>query len=289
MKKRVMVIGANGALGTDLADVLDHAVPAVHKDFDICSKQEASRAIRAAGVQVVINTAAFHQVPACETQYARAFEVNVIGVRNLAEICKDLGIHLCHISTDYVFDGRKGSPYTERDPPAPLSIYALSKLGGEYVLPAYGEDYSIVRSSGLYGRVATRAKGGNFINNMIRLGRERPMVTVVNDEIVCPTYTRDLAHAIKALLEKGGKGIFHIAQAGETTWFEFAKVIFEQCELRARLLPTSASEFQSQVKRPAYSVLDSGKFENLTGFHMPYWKDALLRHLKELAVLDDKN
>ncbi len=289
MKNRVMVIGANGALGTDLMGVLDHPVAAVHRDFDICSKQEAFSAIRMAGVQAVINTAAFHQVPACETQYARAFEVNVIGVRNLAEICKELRIHLCHISTDYVFDGRKGSPYTEEDAPAPLSIYALTKLGGEYVLPAYGGDYSIVRSSGLYGRVPTRAKGGNFINNMIRLGSEKPSVSVVEDEIVCPTYTRDLALAIKALLDKGGKGTFHIAQTGETNWYEFAKVIFEQRKLPARLSPTRASEFQSQVKRPAYSVLDSGKFEKLTGHRMPDWKDALLRHLKELEVLEGRS
>ncbi len=278
---RAMTIGANGALGADLMRVLKDPVPAVHADFDICDKDRAHAYIKQAGVEAVINTAAFHQVPKCETEYARAFEVNVIGARTLAEICADLGIHLCHISTDYVFDGAKRKPYVEEDPPAPLSVYAISKLAGEHAVAAYGDDYSIVRSSGLYGRVPTRAKGGNFINAMIKLGAERDTVTVVDDETVCPTYTLDLARAIDALLKAGGKGVYHIVQNGQTTWFEFARVIFETKNLPAKLTPISAKEFQSTVKRPAYSILSNAKFEALTGFHMPDWKDALLRHLAE--------
>ena len=282
MQDKVLIIGANGALGSDLMVQLTSAVPATHRDFDICDKSAARAFIAAAGVRAVVNTAAFHKVPACETEYARAFEVNVIGVRNLAEICAELNIHLCHISTDYVFNGSKDTPYTEKDPPAPLSIYAISKLAGEHALAAYGKNWSVVRGCGLYGKVPTRAKGGNFINAMLRLGRERKVVTVVNDEIVAPTYTLDLAQAIAQLLKHEGQGVFHIAQEGETTWYDFARVIFEYFKLPAKLEPIPAVQFASNVRRPAYSILDSTRFQTLTGFRMPHWEDALLRHLKEL-------
>lgn len=283
MTGKVMVIGANGALGSDLMQVLDQPVAATHADFDICDFEATQAAILASGAQAVINTAAFHRVPECETAYDQAFAVNIIGVRNLAQICAAAKIHLCHISTDYVFDGSKGAPYVETDPTAPLSIYAISKLGGENAALAYGEDVSIVRSCGLYGEVPTRAKGGNFINTMIRLGRERDKVTVVNDEIVCPTYTYDLAVGIKQLLEAKGQGIFHITQEGETTWFDFAKVIFETLKLPAELLPTTAAQFQSVVQRPNYSILDNGKFATLTGGRLPHWQQALERHLAKLT------
>jgi len=279
---KVLVIGANGALGSDLVRVLPDVVSATHAQLDIVDAQACATFIEESGVEAVVNTAAFHRVPDCEAEFAAAFEVNVIGPRNLAQICAKRKIHLCHISTDYVFDGEKGSPYLEDDPCHPLSIYAISKLAGEHAVAAYGDNFSIVRSCGLYGRVPTRAKGGNFINTMLKLGRERELVTVVNDEFVAPTYTYDLAKAIAALLEAGGRGIFHVANAGETNWFEFAQVIFEYCKLPARLEPTVASAFQSLVRRPAYSILDCARFKQVSGFDLPHWKDALLRHLAEL-------
>ena len=284
MRKKVLVIGANGALGTDLVQALENPAPAVHADFDICDKDQAYSWIKSSGAETIINTAAFHRVPDCETQYAKAFEVNVIGVRNLAEICADLKIHLCHLSTDYVFDGLKQKPYTETDPPAPLSIYAVSKHAGEQVLAAYGDDYSIVRSCGLYGKVPTRAKGGNFVNTMIRLGASRDKVTVVEDETVCPTYTHDLARGIIALLNAEVRGIFHITQSGETTWYAFSKIIFDYFKLPAKLEPIYSADFQNHVRRPTYSILDNAKFEKATGYNMPYWKDALLRFLREIKL-----
>ena len=284
MSEKILVIGANGALGTDLIKVLEHSVPALHADFDICDRAAAKAFIKKAKVGTVINTAAFHRVPQCETAWEQAFRVNVMGVRNLAVICGELGIHLCHISTDYVFDGKKGAPYTETDPTSPLSIYAISKLAGEQALQAYGRDFSIVRSSGLYGEIPTRAKGGNFINAMMKLARERKVVTVVNDEVVSPTYTHDLARAIKALLASKGKGIYHISQQGATSWYEFAQVIFDYLQLPASLKPISAAEFQTQVQRPAYSILDNSRFETQTGFQMPHWNDALLRHLQQIQA-----
>jgi len=281
LKKRVMVIGANGALGSDLMVVLKNAIPAVHKDFDICDEDQAREAIKRSEAEVVVNTAAFHRVPDCETAYADAFKVNVIGVRNLAGICRDLKIHLCHVSTDYVFNGESRTPYKEDHPTSPLSIYGISKRAGEQALAAYGENYSIVRSCGLYGKTPTRAKGGNFINTMMKLGNNMEKVTVVDDELATPTYTLDLAKGIQALLNADGRGIFHITQSGVTNWYEFAKVIFDYFSLPARLEPIPASQFQTSVARPAYSILDNGKFQKLTGFHMPDWKDALMRYLND--------
>ena len=279
MKRKVLVIGANGALGTDLVKTLGDAVPAVHADFDISDKRKAAAFIKASGVNVVINTAAFHQVPLCETEHERAFQVNVIGARNLAEVCTDFGLHLCHLSTDYVFDGKAEQPYSEADLPAPLNMYGISKLAGEYAVAAYCADYSIVRSCGLYGRVPTRAKGGNFINTMMRLGREREVVTVVDDEIVSPTCTTDLAQGINALLDAEGRGTFHISQTGSTSWYEFARVIFDFFSLPAVLKPIPAKQLQTSVRRPPYSILDNRRFESLTGFKMPPWREALERHL----------
>lgn len=284
MSAKVMVIGANGALGTDLMQVLEQPVAATHADFDICDKQKAHDFIKAAGVDALVNTAAFHQVPKCETETQPAFAVNTLGARNLAEICADLDIHLIHISTDYVFDGKKGEPYVETDLPAPLSIYAITKLAGEHAAFAYGKRVSVVRSCGLYGEVPTRAKGGNFVTTMMKLGSERDLVTVVDDEIVAPTYTYDLALGIDKMIETRAYGLFHVSNQGATTWFDFARVIWEEAKLTARLEPTKAAAFQSVVQRPAYSILDNSKFEKATNHHLPHWEDALRRHMKKLLA-----
>lgn len=282
MSAKVMVVGANGALGTDLMQVLENPVSATHADFDICDKDAATEFIKAANVDALVNTAAFHQVPLCETETQSAFQVNTVGARNLAEICADQNIHFVHISTDYVFDGEKGQPYVETDLPAPLSIYAITKLAGEHAAFAYGKRVSVVRSCGLYGEVPTRAKGGNFVTTMMRLGKERELVSVVDDEIVAPTYTYDLAIAIQQLIEKRAYGLFHLSNQGATTWYDFARVIWEEAKLSAKLEPTKAANFQSVVQRPSYSILDNSKFEQATKHQLPHWEDALRRHLKKL-------
>lgn len=280
-----VVIGANGALGTDLMEILEYPVPATHDDFDITDLEATRAFLTKVRPRSLINTAAYHQVPACEEHYQIAFQVNAIGVRNLAVCCKQLGIHLCHISTDYVFDGSKKAPYVEDDLPAPVNTYAISKLAGEYMLKAYGgANTSIVRSCGLYGAIPTRAKGGNFITNMVHLGRTRERVTVVDDEIVAPTYTLDLARAIDLLLAAQGRGIFHLTQSGATSWYGFAKVIFKVLGLPAELVPIKSSEFQTKVARPSYSILDNSRFNGLTGHPMRHWETAVRDHLRDMKA-----
>ena len=273
---KVVVIGAQGALGTDCVKVFgDSAVPATRAEFDICDPKATRNFLEAHRPTHAINTAAFHQVPLCESEFERAMNVNALALKHLAEACNELQIHLCHISTDYVFDGLKKAPYVETDLPNPLSAYAISKVAGEHVVQAYAKNFSIIRSCGLYGEVPTRAKGGNFITTMARLGKERDRVTVVDDEWVTPTYTLDLACGIKTMLEKGGQGLMHITQSGSASWYQFAQIIFEVLKLPAQLAPISAATFQSTAKRPSYSILDNAKFKHLTGMELRPWDEAL--------------
>lgn len=282
MGEKTLVIGANGALGTDLMQRFPHAIPAHHEDFDICDYTAAKRFIEAAGVDTVINTAAFHNVPRCEDEPNQAFAVNAVGAGVIAQICAELDLYLCHISTDYVFDGIKARPYVETDLPGPLNTYAVSKLAGEHMVAAKAKRFSIVRGCGLYGLVPTRAKGGNFITTMIKLGKERDLVSVVDDEWVTPTCTHDLAEGILALIQADGRGVFHLSNSGDTTWYEFAKVIWKQCDLPARLEPTKAAAFQGKVNRPTYSVLSNEKFNRLTKQPLADWQAALVAHIQRM-------
>jgi len=281
-KERWLVIGANGALGTDLIEIFgDKAIPAFHSDFDISDKQQSFSFIKKQPVTGIINTAAYHHVPSCEEHPDKAFKVNTLGVRNLSEISTYLKLHLCHISTDYVFDGEKQLPYTEADLPNPLNSYAISKLAGEYMVKAYASSHSIIRSCGLYGRIPTRAKCGNFLTAVLTQAMLKEPLTIVNDEIVAPTYTRELAVGIKELLAHKPAGIFHINQAGQTTWYDFARHLLKHFELDVEIKPVSRDFFQTGLKRPAYSILNCQKFENLTGISMSSWDSALTSFLDE--------
>ena len=277
-----LIIGANGALGTDLLNVFgEHALPATRLDFDLTQKEDMYRFIKSQPVTGVINTAAFHNVPLCEEKPEEAFRVNARGVKNLAELCSYLKLHLCHISTDYVFDGEKGAPYLETDLPSPRNTYGISKLAGEHMVQAYAESFTIIRTCGLYGRIPTRAKKGNFITSIIQQAQEGKTLKVVDDEIVTPTCTEDLAHALNVLLRKEPNGVFHINQTGYTSWFEFARTILDTLNFPNELHAISRLQFQSNLKRPVYSVLDCHKFEQNTSFHLANWKDALIHFLNK--------
>jgi dTDP-4-dehydrorhamnose reductase len=235
------------------------------------------------GVQpsLVINTAAFHRVDDCEDQPLEAFLVNGLGVKNLAETCREIGAVLAHISTDYVFDGAKTKPYLESDPVRPISAYGISKAAGEhflrYILP---EDHILVRSSGLYGVAGASGKGGNFVETMLRVaGRGQPL-RVVNDQVSCPTYTLDLAGTFLDVIEKRGRGTFHITNSGGGTWYEFACEIFALLGMKPDLDPTSTAEYGARAPRPAYSVLANDRLKAL-GIAQPRpWREALSDYLR---------
>jgi dTDP-4-dehydrorhamnose reductase len=205
---KVLIIGANGQLGSDLVGVFQRRGAEVagltHQDIEIADAAAVEAKLAAAAPQVVVNAAAFHNVELCESEPQSAFAVNALGARNLAGASVKHSFRLIHISTDYVFDGRKRQPYTEEDCPRPLNCYGNSKLSGELFIQAMAKNYAVVRVSGLYGAAPCRAKKGlNFVKIMLKLARERGEVKVVTDEFVTPTYTRAAAEQIAQLAEAG--------------------------------------------------------------------------------------
>ena len=284
---RVLVIGASGQLGTDLVKVMNgwDLVPITHADLDICDFVYTRKVIEEKKPDVVINTAAFNRVDDCEEEVSKAFWVNAFAVRNLAQICADLDCVLVHISTNYVFDGRKREPYTEEDPPNPLSVYGASKLTGEYFVRNICPKHFIIRTSGLYGVAGSRAKGGNFVETMIRLAREGKPIKVVNDQVLTPTYTRDLAEKIKELVQTEAYGLYHITNSGECSWYEFAAKIFELLDLHSEFAPTTSAEFGAKARRPTYSVLAHNQLRNLGIDDLQPWPEALKVYLKEKGYL----
>ena len=251
-----------------------------HEDLEIGDPEAVAAAIARLRPAIVVNTAAFHNVPRCETEPARAYLVNAIAPRHLARSCSAAGARLVHVSTDYVFDGVKRAPYVEADRPNPLNVYATSKLAGEYAVLNDGGNHQVVRSSGLYGVRPCRAKGGNFIDTMFKLARERPEVRVVNDEVLTPTFTADLAAQIRLLALEGPPGLFHATNQGSCSWYEFARAIFDLGRLETPLHTTTVKEFQSPVKRPFYSVLDNAALRAAGLDRMRHWRDALEDYMR---------
>ena len=280
---KVAVLGANGQLGTDLMDVLSGEHDALglnHSDIEITDIDSVKNVLSSAKPDIVLNTAAYHMVPDAEKFPDKAYRINGTGVLNLSKVCQDIGIRLVHYSTDYVFDGKKQKPYTEDDCPNPLNVYANTKLAGEFFALNYSDKSYVVRVSGIYGKVPSRAKGGNFITTMIKLAKEKPEVRVVNDEILTPTPTYHIAKNTAELITTDAFGLYHMSCEGEVSWYEFARVIWETLQLETPLYPTSVKDFPLVVKRPFYSVLENKNLNKLGINQMPDWKEALVEFLR---------
>jgi dTDP-4-dehydrorhamnose reductase len=212
----------------------------------------------------------------------RAFAVNATAVRRLAQACARLGALLVHISTDYVFDGAKGTPYVEEDAPCPLSVYAASKLAGEYLARAVAPRHAVVRTCGLYGATPCRAKAGlNFPRAMLKLAREKGEVRVVTDEFVTPTYTVDLAGQLVRIVDAGATGLFHATPQGQCSWYEFAAAVFELTGTPVRLHKAVVADFPPKVRRPSYSVLENAHLKRLGLDVMPEWRTSLERYVRD--------
>lgn len=292
MATRIVVIGANGQLGTDLVKALREwdLVPLTHSDLDICDFVHTRKVLEDVKPGIVINTAAFNRVDDAEEQPEKAFWVNAYAVRNLAMICADLDCTLMHISTDYVFGGEKRTPYTEEDPPNPLNVYGVSKLAGEYFVRNICPKHFIIRTSGLYGVAGSSGKGGNFVETMIRLAKEGKPIRVVTDQVLTPTYTKDLAEKLKELLQTGASyGVYHITNSGQCSWYEFAGKIFELLGLKPDFGPTTSAEFGAKARRPAYSVLAHNKLKGLGLDDLRPWPEALKAYLQEKGYCSGVN
>lgn len=283
-----MVIGANGQLGSELVRILkdEEIIPLTHSDIEITDESQVRKILRDFTPELVINTAAFHVVNDCEKNDLKAFQVNALGVKYLALVCKKFGSSLLHISTDYIFDGLKKTPYVETDLPNPLNVYGITKLAGEYYLRSILKEHLIVRTCGLYGTHKCRAKKGeSFIDLMLRLFKERDEIRVVDDQILTPTYTLDLANQIKVLSNTRNYGTYHATNDGQCSWYDFACAIFELSGIKVNLRRVSSTEFPSPAKRPSYSVLENRNLRNLGIDKMRYWKDALAACLKEKGLI----
>jgi len=271
----ILVVGANGMLGQDLMALLGdrgHGVDIA--DIDITSPESVFKVIGALKPEVVINCAAYTDVDGCESNPERAMAVNGEGVAYLAMACRDIGALLVQVSTDYIFDGAKGTPYVEDDAPNPLGVYGESKLAGE-MNTAFCPEHLIVRTQWLYGM-----HGKNFVETMLRLGTEKDEVAVVDDQIGSPTWTADLSRAIIALIDSSCRGIYHAANAEYCSWNGFAKAIFEETGLNVAVKPMTTTELNRPARRPLYSTLECSKLTVDTGFHPQAWRDALRQYLK---------
>jgi dTDP-4-dehydrorhamnose reductase len=284
----IVLIGANGQLGTDLQrefPLSRELIALTHSQLDILQPTRIAAVIDELRPEVIVNTAAFVNVELCEVEVDTAFAVNAHAVRNLAMQADRIGAYLVHISTDYVFDGAGHIPYVEEAPAAPLNVYGRSKLEGESHVRSLCRRHLVVRSSGLYGVAGSSGKGGNFVRTMLRVGREKGEVTVVTDQVLGPTNTVDLAQALWWLVEHEAQGIVHATNAGSCSWFDFARAIFELSGLDVAVHPTDSARLGYRARRPPYSVLDNARLHALGCKPLRLWREALAAHLESIGPL----
>lgn len=281
---KILLIGKTGQLGGDiLRNNTQHEIFAPDRgELDIQSRDAIVSVINSYRPDVVINTAAFHNVPQCETEPETAFRVNCIAVRNLASACDGIGVLFVTFSSDYVFSGEKGTPYKEEDIPGPLQLYGITRLAGEYAaLSAARQHTLVIRTCGLYGTSGAQSKGGNFVDKRIEDAKTQTSLEMGSDQIVSPTGTHDLSKAVLQLIEHPKKepGVYHLVNEGECSWYEFTKAIYEIMGLPVRVIPVDRKGRSGDMRRPLYSALANTKARPL-GIVLPPWWDALERYLK---------
>ncbi|HEV2988492.1 MAG TPA: dTDP-4-dehydrorhamnose reductase [Candidatus Angelobacter sp.] len=281
---KVAILGANGQLGADITTAFlaegDEVLALTHEDVEVSSLESVKKFLETASPEIVINTAAFHNVERCEDEPLPAFTVNAIGARNVAQVTDSLGVKLVHISTDYVFDGAKLSPYVEEDQPRPLNVYGNSKLAGEYFVRCTNPRHFVVRVSGIYGKHPCRAKAGlNFVEMMLKLAREREELRVVDDQRVTPTPTIEIAKQLTLLSRTSDYGIYHATSEGSCTWYEFARTIFDLTGTKVRLEPARAGEFPTKARRPRNSVLENAALKSKSLNVFADWRTGLEDYL----------
>jgi dTDP-4-dehydrorhamnose reductase len=269
---RALITGGGGQLASDLQALLgDEAVSRSHAELDIRDGEQVERAFDEVRPDVVFNCAAFHNVDQCEREPESAWETNVRAVMGLAR--RDA--KLVHLSTNYVFDGRRPEPYAEGDLPAPRSVYALTKLAGEYAASAYGADALVVRTAGLYGFAGNASKGGNFVQRMLTRARETGQLKMVADQRLQPTFTTDLASALVDALRRDARGVVHLTNSGACSWLEFTQAIVENAGLDVPIEPVETVIGPDGVDRPLNGVLARPRADELGLVPLRPWREAL--------------
>ena len=277
----VIVTGANGQVGQSLQFIAPN-YPDIQfvfcdsKELDITNLNKIKQLFEQFKPNCCINAAAYTAVDKSESEPEMANLINVVGPKNLAEVCKEFNTILIHISTDFVFDGTKDTPYTEEDIPNPTGVYGQTKLDGEKAIQTTWQKHFIIRTSWVYSQF-----GNNFMKTMLRLASERDKLSVVNDQIGTPTNAVDLAEALLKIVTVHSKlnaehyGIYNFSNEGQCSWYYFAKKIFEFNNIKINLVPIPTTSFPTPAKRPAYSVLDKSKIKEVFGVEVKYWETSL--------------
>ncbi len=274
MTDRIVLLGAKGMLGTEVRAVYadKNLKPFDLPEFDITDKKQLANAINDANV--VINCAAFTDVEKSESQYELAYKVNAEAVENLAQIAAEKNIYVIHISTDFVFDGKKDLPYEETDVPRPINAYGKSKLEGEILLMENNQNCAIIRVEWTYGK-----NGNNFISKLISFAKQRDSLKVVDDQFGSPTSTQEVAKVIREFAENKHRGLFHYAAAEYASRYDVAKFAFEKLKLKTEIVPCKSSEFKTAAQRPANSRFCCEKIEALLDKPIEMWQKPLERFL----------
>lgn len=283
-----IVFGASGQLGQCLQELVKLNG---NEGFKFLSESEADildpDMLRSAFLECrpvfCVNCAAYTAVDKAEDEISLAREINKDGVANLAKLCKEFNVKLIHISTDFVFSGNGSLPLTENEPASPVNVYGLTKLEGEQEVQRLLKEHFIIRTSWLYSEF-----GNNFVKTMLRLGKEKEELRVIWDQIGTPTYAMDLAGLIcKIITEKNESyGLYHYSNEGLSSWFDFAKAIFELSNIQVKLHPIRTIEYPTRAQRPFFSVMDKSRIKNTANIEIPYWRDSLRICINKLQLMD---
>ena len=286
--KKIFLIGSNGQVGQELQQTLTKVGEVINvnrQTMNLTSPKNIRQVIQEVQPDVIINAAAYTAVDKAESEADIAFAINAIAPAIIAEEAKKIGAFLLHISTDYVFDGQKNTPYLETDETHPIGVYGQTKLAGEQGIEKNGDRYVILRTAWVYG---TQGKG-NFVKTMLRLGQQKEQLGIVTDQIGTPTWSYDIANTITQMLTKLNltetRDIYHFTNSGLTSWYDFAVAIFEEGKkigfplIINQVNPITTEDYPTPAKRPAYSVLSGKKTSSLLGYNAPYWRDSLKQML----------
>jgi dTDP-4-dehydrorhamnose reductase len=290
MMSRILLTGADGQLGQELQQTLmplGEVIALTRQELDLSQGEHIRQLVQQIQPAIIVNSAAYTAVDKAESEVDLAQAVNGTAPTIMAEEAEKIGALLLQVSTDYVFDGQKNTPYLETDPTHPLSSYGKSKLAGEVGIQQVTDNYLILRTAWVYGVYGK----GNFVKTMLRLGQDREELRVVADQVGSPSWAKDIAEAIAQLLQSETTGIYHFTNSGVVSWYDFAIAIFEEASALGfplkvqRVIPITTADYPTPAVRPAYSVLSGKKITETLGDYPPYWRDSLRKMLKQLQAI----
>jgi len=292
---KILIVGCYGQLGRELTEILNDGFADIGKideryigaqitgadidTLDVTNEFSLNNYFENLRPDIVFNCSAYTNVDKAEEDYNTAYAVNATGCLNLTKACSRYGAKLVSVSTDYVFDGEKTTPYVETDTPNPQTVYGATKLQGEIFIAQNLKEYFIVRTAWLYGK-----QGKNFVRTMLRVGKERDSVTVVDDQYGCPTYANDLAYHMLKIALTEHYGIYHCVNNGVCSWYDFAKEIMHKAKINCVVTPVTSEEYGAKVKRPRFSALENDRLRKTVGDQMRKWDEALDSFLKEIEI-----